>query len=271
MANETLELIDWPDKAAIPATGRRKVLTFPFRIKGSTTGDITQAQAVRVTGVKPTGGSGKDKTADFNANAAPLVLRDEGETMAGEVSLRLDRNMPPGHYVASLEIAGFARDVFFEVAEDASLRIRPSPAVIDTTRAGTSEASVSFENRGNIPLPIDVRGNYPLGLEEPLAADVSDTGSVLSVLTAALNRAPGVLTDVGTVSISMPGGPFTLAPGTTHTCRIAMTTEVKLDPVRRYRAFIPVFATELEIVIVTAIKPEGDRSAPAAGGQKKRS
>lgn len=270
MATEDLELVDWPEKAPVAATARRRALTFPLRMKASTAAYVPHAQAVLVKGVKPTGGRGAGKAA-FGANAAPLVLRDEGETMAGEVSLKLDRNMPPGQYVASLEIAGLTRDVIFDVAEDTSLRIRPSPVVIDTTRARVNEASVSFENRGNIPLPIDVRGDYPLGLEEPLAAEVSDTESVLSVLTAALNRAPAVLTEVGIVSISMPDEPFTLAPGTTHTCRIAMSSTVKLDPVRRYRAFIPVFASELEIAIVAAIKPEADKPAPAAGGKKKRS
>lgn len=271
MADETLELIDWPDKAPIRTTARRRALTFPVRIRGKSHDDITQVQTVRVTGVKLTGNGGKGKSAAFSANAAPLVLRDEGETMAGEMSLNLERNMPPGQYVASLEIGGLAKDVRFDVVEDTSLRIRPSPVVIDTTRARINEASVSFENRGNVPLPIDLRGGYPLGREEPLTADVSETESALSVLTAALNRAPGVLTEVGTASIAMPDGPFTLSPGTSHTCRIAMATDAKLDPVRRYRIFIPVFASELEIAVVTAIKPDSDKPAPAAGGRKKRS
>lgn len=270
MAAEDLELIEWPDKATAPATARRRAVTIPLKVKAKTASDIPHTQVVLVKGVKPAGGAGKSKTA-FGANAAPLVLRNEGEAWAGEVSLKLDRNMPPGQYVASLEIAGFARDVSFDVVEDTSLRIRPSPVVFDTTRARTNEASVSFENRGNIPLPIDVRGDYPLGREEPLVADVSETGSVLAVLTAALNRAPGVLTDVGTVSISMPGGPFTLEPGQTRIARIAMTSTVKLDQVRRYRAFIPVFASELEIAIVAAIKPEADKPAAAGSGRKKRS
>lgn len=270
MPTDEIELVEWPDKVRVPTTARRRALSFPLRVKAKTAGSIPHTQAVRVAGVKPAGASGKGKAA-FGANAAPLVLRDEGETMAGEVSLQLDRNMPPGQYVASLEVAGLARDVFFDVVEDTSLRIRPSPAIIDTTRARQNQTTVSFENRGNIPLAIDVRGDYPLGREEPLAADVSDTESVLSVLTAALNRAPGVLTEVGTVNISMPDGAFTLAPGQTHIARIAMTSTAKLDPVRRYRAFIPVFASELEIAIVTAIKPEAERPARASGGKKKRS
>lgn len=269
MASDDLEVIEWPDKVQGPASARRRALSFPLRVRAKTAGSIPPTQAVTVAGVKPAGARGKGKAA-FGANASPLVLRDEGETMAGEVSLQLDRNMPPGQYVASLEVAGLVRDVVFDVVEDTSLRIRPSPAIIDTTRARRNEATVSFENRGNIPLAIDVRGDYPLGREELLAADVSDTQSVLSVLTAALNRAPVVFAEVGIVKISMPNGAFTLAPGQTDIASIAMTTTVKLDPARRYRAFIPVFASELEIAIVTAIKPEAVKLARTSGGKNKR-
>ncbi|MFB0610966.1 hypothetical protein [Aurantiacibacter poecillastricola] len=268
MTDETLQLIEWPDKAPTSASARRSGLTIPLRLKGAGSDAIPQAREVRVTGLKRAGDgdNGKDLTA-FQVKAAPLILGREGDTMVGEVSLRLDRTMPPGQYVASLKIAGLQRDVIFDVVEDPSLRIRPSPLVIDVSKGGASEASVSFENRGNIELSIDVRGEYPLGLEEPLAADVTDTDVVLSVLTAALNRARGVLTDVGTLGVTMPDGSFTLAPGTARTCRIAVTPNAKLDPVRRYRAFIPLFASELEIAVVTAIKPEGDKPAPPKGGK----
>ncbi|MEM7613481.1 MAG: hypothetical protein AAF245_00450 [Pseudomonadota bacterium] len=270
MTATDLELIDWPEKALLSKSPRRSALTFPVRMKVKT-GDIRSAQPVLVRSVARAGSAAKGKNPlAYAASAGPLVLRDDGETASGEVSLRLDRHMPPGEYVAALEIAGLARKVAFEIAEDTSLRIRPSPVIIDATQAEVTEASVSFENRGNVPLLIDVRGQYPLGREEPLAADVSDTESVLAVLTAALNRAPGLLTEVGTVRIDMPKGPLTVAPGETQIARLSATWEVDLDPVRRYRAFVPVFGSELELAIITASKPEARKPAAPAGGRKRR-
>ncbi|MBV7257795.1 hypothetical protein KCG44_13495 [Pacificimonas sp. WHA3] len=272
MATDDLELIDWPEKTSLSTSSRRAALNFPVTMKMKTIGDINVAKPVRVKSVKPVSNKAEAKTANsYAASAAPLNLRGNGNIATGDVSLRLDRNMPPGDYVASIDIAGLARDVSFGIVEDVSLRIRPAPVVIDTGRSRISEAMVSFENRGNVSLPVDVRGAYPLGREDPLAADQSSADSALAVLTAALSRAPRVLTEIGLITIDMPAGPFTLSPGQTHCARLSASWDAKLDPVRRYRAFVPVYAAEIEIAVITAIKPDLRKPATSGGGKRKRS
>lgn len=260
---QDLELSGWPDAQQVVVSTRRSTLRFPVRLKAS--GELRSAVSVRVTGLKAVDSG---QSLDCPANAASLSLGNSGKDASGEIALQLDRTMPPGNYVATLEVAGAEREVSFVIVPDTSLRIRPTPLVIDASSSTPGPVSVMIENRGNVPLTIDLAGEFPLGREEPLAADAADSENALAVLTAALNRAPRVLTEVGTLDVSMQdGSSLVLAPGTSGAAVIAASWKPTLDPARRYRAFIPVYGSEVEIVIVTAAKPGKGKPGVA---QKKR-
>ncbi len=113
-------------------------------------------------------------------------------------------------------------------------------------------------------------GSYPLGREEPLAAGVPDDNGIFDILTTALSRAPRALTPVGTLTVSMSSGPISLDPGAVRTVAFTAEWDADLDPSARYRAFIPVYAAEIEIVIITATKPEPGGQTATATGKKKR-
>lgn len=268
MVASGLEILDWPDGAPSVLSARRAALNFPVSVK--TLGEVPQVHALTVKSIAPMHAGGK-APAMVTGATAQLALRGSGDQASGDVSLKLDRGMPPGTYLATLDVVGTELTVSFTVVPDTSLRIRPGLVVLDAATGNRASAIIGVESRGNVPLIIDLAGTYPLGREESLAAVAGDPKSALEVLMAALNRAPRVLTEAGALQVEQPDGPLLLPPAESATVRIDVRWECTLDPARRYRAFLPLYGADVELAIVAAAKHKSTkpvRSQSLARGPK---
>lgn len=195
------------------------------------------------------------------AGGREALVRSIGMTR-GQLRLRLDSATPPGRYEGGIELNGVARPVVIDVVATADIAIRPLPVLID--RGGGKAQTIAFaaENRGNVTLMIDVTGDYSLGEEiaifpERAVREREDALERLADLFARTigTRAQRAMREVGAVTLSMPGGAVPIAPGEAATITIAVTMPDGLSPGRRYRAFVPIYTADLELVVVTATKP----------------
>lgn len=253
-----LEVTGWPDSAPLAASPRRAALRFPVGL--ADTAAEPSVRPIIVKGIAPEGGRAAPEASGATAR---LVAHGGAAGSRAEVALQLARDMAPGNYVATLDVAGTERRIAFAVVPDSALRIRPSLATIDASGGKQGGVVIGVENRGNVTLTIDLAGSYPLGREEPLAAAPADEGTALAVLTAALARAPRVLTEVCALHVAQPGGAILLAPGASAAIALTARWDHALDPSRRYRAVLPLYGSDVEIAIVTAAK-----RAPATAPRK---
>jgi hypothetical protein len=195
-----------------------------------------------------------------SATGAVLTARS-ASVVGGRVRLRLDPGTPSGRYTGKLSVAGSAQPIEIDVVETTALRIRPASLILDLAVGHAQQASVAVENRGNVALTIDLTGDYPLGEELPLLAvepaAAPDDG--LQRLAALFSRASGTrpgraLREVGHVTLAMPDGSVQLEPGATRMVSVGMVFPRGLSATARYRAFIPLYSEDLELVAVTSAK-----------------
>ena len=158
-------------------------------------------------------------------------------------------------FAAWCDSAGCVCDDHFDLA------IQPAPLVVDAAEGARQRLAVSFENRGNVPLTIDLAGRYPLGEEVALSAERIDPPAdgverLSRIIDQTLGLAPRpALVEVGGVELSMPDGPFALEPGAMLTADVEIALPEDLSPFARLHVVAPVYAADLHIVIVTAAKP----------------
>jgi hypothetical protein len=253
-----LELADWPADQTLAVSGEAGSLRIAFNLRNESDRAIKVAE-MSLANVKLGGDGAPLRTAPIPVGlVAPAKL-----TTLAKVRLRLDPATPPGLYEGGVRLAHLERPVAIEVIEQVSLAIQPAPVVIDAALGRKQRFSAAFENRGNVPLTIDVTGVYPLGLEQPFAASralraeegVARLGQLLDEALG-LTEGPAVI-KVGTAELSMPNGPASLAPGASATLTIEIALPEGLAPAARHHVFAPVYASDLHVAIVTAAKSHG--------------
>lgn len=195
-----------------------------------------------------------------DASGTALAARSVG-MMRGQLRVRLDATTPPGRYEGGVELAGVARPIVIDVVETVDVAVRPAPVVIDLAFGLTQRATVAVENRGNVAVTIDLAGDYPLGEETPIFPEriERDGGDALERLAGLFartmrTRVRRALDEAGTITIAMPTGTARVDPGATQTIAVEVTLPAGLSPTGRYRAFIPIYTADLELVAVTATK-----------------
>ncbi|HEX7887266.1 MAG TPA: hypothetical protein VF474_14915 [Phenylobacterium sp.] len=261
-----LGLVDWPADRVVALSGRAASLRLPVTVRNDSVepGHLAEVAfaEVRLEG----------KGDPIRLEAAPVgVNLAANQTARLQVRLRLDPATPPGHYRGEVRLGEMTRPVEIDVLADAELAIRPQPAVIDAAAGATQTVAVAFENRGNVPLTIDLAGGYPLGEEDPIAPDRlegPEGGEALERVLGALftrRRAP-TLKAAGEVTLGMPSGPLHLEPGASRTSAVSVTLPDKLPATARHHVFVPLYDTDLHLVIVTAAKSR----PPGKGGTRKQ-
>ena len=193
-----------------------------------------------------------------SATGQPVTARSL-TVVGSQMRLRLDPLTPPGHYAGSVEVAGVARPIEIDVIETVALSVRPDPVVLNLSLGPQQRIVFTVENRGNVVLTIDLTGEYPLGEEIPLASDRDPVDAPLERLSNLFARivAPRVrfaLRDAGVVTVAMADGVGVVPPGTAQTISAQVTLPDNLSPVSRYRALIPIYTADLELVAITAMK-----------------
>lgn len=262
-----LDLVDWPADQPLCLSGGPSSLRIPVTIYNPSDRPLAVNQASLV---------------DVRASSGqPLSTRSIGvgltiaaaSTARGQVWMRLDPATPPGRYEGGIEIAGVARPVQIDVLETVKLSIRPSPLVIDLALGRSQRAAVAFENRGNVPLTIDVAGVYPIGEEIPIFPERIDRedGDTIERLADLFARTIGArarraMRETGAITLAMPDGAARVEPGTAQTVAVGVSLPEGLAQTGRYRAFIPIYSSDLELVVVTAAKQAPPTERPRNRG-----
>jgi hypothetical protein len=251
-----LDLVDWPAERTLSLAGSAGNLRIPLTLRNASDQPAHLAEAslaeVRLAG------------AGASLRLAPLAVQMQipghgvGRT---HLRLRLDPATPPGRYEGRIKLGDLVRTLAIDVLPDVKLNVRPSPIVVDAGGGLAPVVAVSFENRGNVPLTIDVSGHYPLAEESPVSPDRLDGAAdgdnpLAKIFDKLIGREPQpVLIPFGTLEMSMLGGPLALEPGATLVATVELKLPATLAPSARYHTFAPVYASDLHIVVVTAAKP----------------
>jgi hypothetical protein len=249
-----IDLVDWPTDRPLRVSGAPSSLRAPFASRTAADHAQPPPQASLI-GLKDSSGG-------------EIAARSIG-VMRGQIRLRLDATTPPGRYEGGVEIAGVERPIVIDVVETIDVAIRPAPVVIDLAIGPQHMITVAIENRGNVPLTIDLAGDYPLGEEiaifpERIEREEGDALQRLADLFARTigTRAQRAMREGGTITLSMPDGAVRIDPGATKTVTVGVTLPEGLSPGGRYRAFIPVYTADLELVAVTATKQPPQEQRP---------
>ena len=166
----------------------------------------------------------------------------------------LDAQASPGEYHGSIEIyEGERHPVVVQIPERSQLRIVPEILVFDDSGGTVVTKWVLFENTGNVPLTIGVWGMIPLGEEATLRTvrDERDR-SALDTLADALrgDSEPTLIHKlVGDVEVRNVTGVTTLSPGENRLMGVEICLPEQVQPNRRYRARLPLYTVNLEIVL----------------------
>lgn len=239
------------------ATGSLKTAAAPpLRLAGSP-GSLHATDANREPTATPTTAALVDVT---SASGAVLKARS-ASVVGGKVRLRLDPGTPPGRYSGQIDVDGSVRPLAVDVVDAVALQIRPASLILDLATGQRRRASTAVENRGNVTLIIDLTGDYPLGEEMPLAsaeaapAEADGLQQLTDLMLRPRDASRGhVLRDAGFVTLSMAEGAVALEPGDSMVIVIDATFPAGLSATARYRAFIPLYDKDLELIAITAAK-----------------
>ncbi len=262
-----LELVDWPSDRIVALSGPTEALRLPLAVR-NTSGDPIQLAEASLSEVRHVG----SKTS-LRVEPVPvqISLAANGVTRA-QVRLRLAASTPPGRYEGQVELAGQSRSLTIDILPQVKLNIRPDAVVLDAADGSQQSVAVGFDNRGNVPLTIDLAGAYPLGEEIAIAPDrlkgeAIAGGSMAAIFDRVIGREPApALRSFGVLDLRMPDGPIVLQPGETGAAKVAVKLPGNLSPTARYHLFAPLYAADLHIIIVTAVKP----SIPARAARRSK-
>ena len=248
----TPQLLDWPADLPLRVSGPPGSFRFPVSMTAMPTADHPVALV--------------DVCADTGAALKPRSLTlglgpVAGDPAKGTARLRLEPGTPPGTYAGHVKIGNVTRPIEINVIEQVKLSIRPAPLVFDCASGLSRTFAVTFENKGNVALTIDLSGDYPLGLELPVTSSQASDGAAsgLEQLTELFSgllgtRGRPALREVGMINLAMPEGALGLDPGSSQTALVRVTVPDGLAAAARFRAYVPVYIADLEIAVVTARK-----------------
>ena len=250
-----LDLVDWPADRTLTLSGSAGALRIPLALRNTTAGPLQLAEA-SLADVRLAGGG---RPLRIEPVPVQLSVAGKGVTRA-QLRLRLDPATPPGRYEGKVKLGALQRTVAIDVLPEVKLGIRPAPVVVDATEGREQRVTVAFENRGNVPLTIDLTGDYPLGEEVSIPPGrIEDAATADNPLAAIFDRVIGrapapTLVPFGVLKLAMPGGAEHLQPGEARTAEVSVSLPKGLSPIARYHLFAPLYAVDLHLVVVTGAK-----------------
>lgn len=207
---------------------------------------------------------------DLKSASGVSIATRSANMVGGKLRMRLEPATPSGSYAGTIDLGGIAQAIEVDVVDTIAVQLTPAALMIDLSSGREQTVAAVIENRGNVALTIDLSGDYPLGEELPLLRDIAgDTGGdglqrLADVFARAGNPQAGrSLREAGQVTLSMPDGPFRLEPADARILSLGVAFPPGLTPTARYRAYVPVFGRDLELVAVTAAKPAPPRQRGA--------
>lgn len=264
-------LLGLPEDAPIAVVGPPGVLRInltlvnpsdvPVVVRGATIGRVA-----RRDGEAPLPG--------ISASLSAVV--QAGETATASLRLIVDPHTPSGEYLGEIEIAGSVRPLTLTVVETVQLAIEPTPVVLDSGAGTTFRKTVLFRNLGNVPLQIGHPGALPIGQERPFAtaAEIAAAGPSETVkeLIGRLfeRRGARLLTEVGIMNVRMSEDSFVLPPGMSNAATLDCSLPDGLSPHRRYRAYAPLYDTDLAFLIVSGGNRDHTASASSTSAVRRK-
>lgn len=234
-----VDLIDWPEERTLVVAGPPAALKIPFSLRNRSLEPIRLHEA-SLADMRLAGGG-----ASLRLAPVPLGIHLPGEgASSGQMRLRLDPTTPPGRYEGRIRLGDVSRAVTIDVLPEPRLQVRPEPVVVDASTGREQRFRAAFANTGNMPLTIDLTGDYPLGEEAQVAAGrldaVGEGNRVGQVLDRIFDRETRpALVPFDAARLVMPGGRERLEPGESRTVEIGLTLPEGLSPTARYHLFAP--------------------------------
>lgn len=244
-----LELEDWPEGRPLALAGSAASLRLPLALRNasSVTQHVAEASLAKV--VRTGGGPA------LRGAPVPVLMNLAGDSVTRtRLRLMLDPATPPGRYEGELALGDLRRPLVIDILPELKLEIRPAPVMVDAALGAGQAFKAAVENQGNVPLTIDAAGAYPLG-EEVVVPPGDDSPPLHLGLPSPFEAERPNLVRAGVVDLRQPGGARRLAPGETQVLTLEISLPDDLKPGARYHAFVPLYANDLHLVIVTATKP----------------
>ncbi|HWK68818.1 MAG TPA: hypothetical protein VNS34_28155 [Rhizobiaceae bacterium] len=185
------------------------------------------------------------------------VLR-AGQLRELRLALSLPLTTPAGEYAVELDILGESRGAKLYVSEAVSLRVEPSTLWVENRRDGWQTKTITVANAGNAPARIADLGDVPLRDDLAPAIDIGEAiqdlagkpdlraDEVVDVLVLPSRRSRA---RVGSLSLSVPDGQVTVAPGEARSVEVGISLPEPPPPGMRARARVPLMNATLDIVI----------------------
>lgn len=243
-----LELEDWPEGRPLALAGSAANLRLPLALRNTGSGPQHLAEASLAKVVLTGGGPA------LRGAPVPVLMNLAGDSVTRtRLRLKLDPATPPGRYEGELALGDLRRPVVIDILPEPKLEIRPTPVMVDAALGPAQTFAAAVENQGNVPLTIDATGSYPLG-EEVAVPTADDSPALFLGLPSSFETRRPSLIRAGVVELRQPAGPRWLPPGETQVLSLELALPDGLAPGARYHAFIPLYANDLHLVIVTATK-----------------
>lgn len=244
-----LELEDWPEDRPLTLVGSAASLRLPLALRNASSAPQHLAEASLAKVVRTGGGPA------LRGAPVPVLMNLAGDSVTRtRLRLGLDPATPPGRYEGELALGDLRRPVVIDILPEVKLEIRPAPLLVDAALGAAQSFEAAVENQGNVPLTIDAAGGYPLG-EEVAIPPPGDRPPLHLGLPGPFEAARPNLVHAGVLELRQPGGARRLAPGETQVLTLELSLPDGLRPAARYHAFVPLYANDLHLVIVTATKP----------------
>jgi hypothetical protein len=209
----------------------------------------------------------------------PAVVVRPGERRRVPVKFALSPTTPPGEYHAEIQLAEHTWPVVMHVTEKLALEISPSRLVLHNNPGATVTRQVILSNLGNVPITIEELAAIPLDdellqcrlLRAVVAAIGDDEDQTIdSILTQFAHQGKSILAQAGLLRVRNRTGRLTLEPGQISPVELEFRLPSTIDKRTRYRALVPIFTSDLEVIIAPAFdvltpeKPEKPEKTPPA-------
>lgn len=185
------------------------------------------------------------------------VLR-AGQQRALRIAFSLPPTTPAGEYAVELDILGEARQARLHVSEEVSLRVEPSTLWVENVPERGQSKRVTIVNAGNATAHLADLTDVPL--RDDLAPPVDIGEAIRSLVEKRDFSADAVVEAIaplrrgrvrlGSLSLAVPGGQVTIAPGETRSLEVGITLPDPPPPSGRARARVPLVNATLDVVVV---------------------
>lgn len=198
--------------------------------------------------------------------------------------LRLVLSLPPttpaGEYPVELDILGESRGATLHVTEAVSLRVQPSTLWVDDRPDDRQTKNLTVVNAGNAPAQIADLNDVPLRDDLAPAVDIGEairdlagkpelrTDEIVDVLVVPYRRSR---VRVGSLSLSVPGGQVTVAPGEARGVEIEISLPEPPPPGMRTRARVPLMNATLDIVVFPSGETQPQEQRDETPSEKRNS